>query len=185
MKFDNLIFVEEAMRFPEVVKLVRNASERIWYKVNDVTSFEHTCYRNIGIALVNENVRSVGGIATRIIARAEKWHIKNRGAEPLESIQSLAGLDEEGCEQPFEIKDVLANVESTVIDSQSVNEKIAFLAEGDSRKEFVLRHWTNGGYNDKELSNVLANVFGGKSSSHRRFIQRFRIECQKRLANAV
>src|SRR5690606_9479296 len=130
-KKDNLIFVEEAMKFSEVIKLVSRASERMWHKVKDVTSFEYTCYRNIGKALATQDVRSVGGIASRIIAREEAWHVKNRGYEQVYSIESLAGLDEDGEDKPFEIEDVLADVESQVVGEIRQKEIATYLAEGD------------------------------------------------------
>ena len=184
MKKKNLIFVEEAMKFPEVIKLVNEASERIWHKVSDVTSFEHTCYRNIGIALVKEKVKSVGGIATRIITRAEAWHVKNRGCEQIQSLESLAGLDDEGKDKPFEIIDVLADVERYVIGDIRHKEIASFLAEGDDLKAEILNAWTDGYTNDTELSRVLANSFDMKSTGIRREIQRFKTACKKRLLAA-
>jgi len=160
-------------------------SEQIWHKIENQTEFECRCLLKIKKALANFDRRkgSFRSLVTNIIMR-EKYDFLARRKRKISDVLSLDEhlTDHEGNKRYLEVVDVLADVESTVIDSQSVNEKIAFLAEGDPRKEFVLRHWTNGGYNDKELSNVLANVFGGKSSSHRRFIQRFRIKCQRRLA---
>lgn len=181
MKKENLIFIEEAMKFSEVIRLVSEASERIWHKVRDVTSFEHTCYRNIGKALATQDVRSVGGIATRVIARAEAWHVKNRGCEVIYSIESLAGLDEYGEDEPFEIPDVLADVEREVLSNIRHKEIATFLAEGDDLQAAILNAWTNGFENDTELSRVLANSFGKKSSGIRIKIQRFRSKCKKRL----
>ncbi|MBS4195377.1 hypothetical protein [Lederbergia citri] len=184
MKKDNLIFIEEAMRFPEVIRLVSEASDRLWFKVNDVTSFEHTCYRNIGLALVNEKVRSVAGIATRIISRAEAWHVKNRGKEAIMSLESLAGYDDEGSLLVYEIVDAMANTERQVVSEIRQKEIATFLAEGDDFKVAILNAWADGYENESELSRVLANSFGGKSSYIRRQIQRFRKECKKRLIAA-
>lgn len=181
MKKENLIMVENAMKFPEVIKLVGRASERIWHKVNDVTSFEHSCYRDIGIAIASGDVKSIGGIATRIISRKEAWHVKHRGKEPDHSLESLARLDDEGHVEPFEVKDVLADVERKVLREVIYKENVALLAKDDVRKRAILKAWTIGYLNASELSGVLANTFGGKAESHRKSIQRFEIECKKRL----
>lgn len=184
MKKDNLILVAEAMKFPEVIKLVSNASDRIWHKVRDVTSFENTCYRNIGQALVSEKVRSVGGIASRIISRAEAWHVKHRGTEHTQSLESLAGLDDEGNEEPFEIIDVLADVESMIVSESYINEKVALLAKDDSRDLAILNAWLEGEFNNLEIARALAGSFGGKTDSHYKHITRFKTKCEKRLAAA-
>lgn len=184
MKKENLIFIEEAMKFPEVIKLVGRASERMWHKVSDVTSFEYACYRNIGIAISKGNVRSVGGIASRIIARAEAWFVKYRGTNYLQSLESLAGLDDEGYEEPFEVQDVLADVENEVVREETLIENVALLAKDDVRKKTIIKAWVEGYHNARELSCVLANTFGGKAESHRKTIQRFEIECRKKLGVA-
>lgn len=185
MKKDNLIFIEKALMFPEVVKLVREASERIWYKVPDVTSFEHSCYRDIGIALMNERVKSIGGISTRIISRKEAWHVKNRGNKiEINSIEEMKQDDSEGNEGTFDIVDDAAVVDEEVIGKLRHKEIVELLAKNDDRRRFVLGAWTNGYDDDVELSNVLADVFGGKSTGQRRFIQRFEKECKERLATA-
>lgn len=184
MKKENLIYVAEAMKFPEVIKLVTSASERIWYKVPDVTSFEMTCYRNIGKALMETEVKSIGGIATRIISRAIAWHIKHRGSEIIPSIESLAAVDDEGSEGPYEIIDELAVVDREMLREETYNENVALLAKDDVRKKIVLKAWISGFNNATELSGVLANTFGGKAESHRKFIQRFQRECEKHLGVA-
>jgi len=184
MKKENLILVAKAMNYPEVVNLVNEASERVWHKVTDATSFEHTCYRNIGEAIRNNPVKSIGGLATYIIRRAEAWHVKHRGREPVESIESLAGLDDDGNLLVYEIEDVLANVERRVIGSIRHKEIVTLLAEGDDLKGEILNAWTNGYTNDTELSRVLANSFGKNSSGIRRDIQRFKKACKKRLSAA-
>src|SRR5690606_41443604 len=74
----------------------------MWYKVSDVSTFEYACYRNVGIAISKGNVKNVGGIAARIIDRAEAWFVKYRGTDYIKSIESLAGLDDEGSEERSE-----------------------------------------------------------------------------------
>ena len=187
MKKENLIHIKRAMEYPEVVKLVSEASDRVWHKLNDVTSFEYTCYRNIGIALIKmRDIKSVGGIATRIVDRAEAWYMKHRKRDEITSIEALAGVDEEGNEAPIDIVDVLADVENEVVDKDFINKKVALLAEDDSRRLAILKAWAYDEISDVKLAKVLAGTFTKTAETgHRRFIQRFRTECQKRLAGAI
>lgn len=186
MKKENLLHIKKAMEYPEVVKLVSEASDRIWHKLNDVTSFEYTCYRNIGIALSKMKVKSVGGVASRVIARAEAWYMKYRKREEITSLEALAGLDEEGNESPIDIVDVLADVENEVVDKDFINKKVALLAEDDSRRLAILKAWAYDEISDVKLAKVLAGTFTKTAETgHRRFIQRFRTECQRRLAGAI
>ena len=181
MKRENLIYVAEAMKFPEVVRLVENASRQIWYKVKDETSFEYICYRNIGKALVEDDVKSVTGLAYIIISKAAGWCIKNRPREKFSYIEDLAhNPDEEDVR--IEVLDELADVESEVM----ANEMVAFLAEGDQRNEMILNAWKYGEFNFSAIAKDLAESFAGtKAESHRKHIQRFRSECERVLASVV
>lgn len=77
--------------------------------------------------------------------------------------------------------DDLAVVDETLL----LNERITGLAAGDPRKLAILNSWLDPEYNDSKTANLLAQTSGGKAESHRKFIGRFRTECQKALANAV
>lgn len=90
--------------------------------------------------------------------------------------------NEDGEEKEFDPVDVLANVESEVTKEMTVD----LLAQADRRKRLILSEWANGNTVDTDISNVLANVLGGKASGHRIYIQRFRTDCKKTLlASAV
>lgn len=185
MKKENLIFIAEAMKHQEVVDIVTTASEKIWYFIPDVTSFEHRCYRNIGKALMEGNVKSIRGLSKHLIRRAMAIHVKQTKYKPPQSLDTLAFRDDEGNDVQYEVIDVLADVEQIVVEKESEIEKVALLAEGDSRKRMILNAWLNGMTNDKELSTILEKEFGGKRSGQRRYIQRFKEKCQQRLADAV
>lgn len=171
VKEQNLIFIELAMQHKSVVKLVEQTSNTIWQRLPDVTSFEHTCFVNIGKELAKGNVKSVTAMARMYINRAAARHLKRTKFERYRSVEEMTDDDTAG---NFEPTDVLANVESVL----EIKEAIALLAKGDRKRDLILTAWLNGSTNDSELSNTLASVFGGQARSHRIFIQRFRIECQ-------
>lgn len=79
---------------------------------------------------------------------------------------------------PIEFSDDLAVVDDALL----VKEKIALLAKGDLKKRAILIAWSDGFYNDSALSELLAQLFGGKPESHRQAIKRFRSFCQESLA---
>lgn len=185
MKKENLIFIEEALKHREVVELVSAASEKIWYKVPDVTAFEHRCYRNIGMAIMRGDVRSIIGLTMYHIRRAASLHIKSTKYETPQSLNATGKYDDEGNKEPIEVIDVLADVEQLLIEKESEIEKVALLAQDDDRKKVILRLWTSGVSNTSEISRLLAQSFGGNKETHRKFINRFKLQCQKHLANAV
>ena len=83
---------------------------------------------------------------------------------------------------PYEIADTSINIENDVLDKLDIQEKITLLAQGDLRKELILNAWTDGVTNDLELSRMLAHSTGGSVETHRKYIQRFRMKCQTKLA---
>lgn len=89
--------------------------------------------------------------------------------------------DDEGEEQEYEPVDVLANVESEVMKEATVD----LLAQADRRKRLILIQWANGNTMDSDISLALAREIGGNSESHRKAIQRFRIECKRALLSAA
>jgi len=163
------------MEVEAIVTLVEQASLSLWHRIPDVTSFEHTCYVNIGKELAKGNVKSIVAMSKYYISRAIARHIKRSKYERCKSVEELTSKTENHEEMNvFEPADVLANVESVV----ELKEAITLLAKGDRRRKMILNSWANGSTNDSELSDTLASVFGGQARSHRIFIQRFRIECQ-------
>jgi hypothetical protein len=93
------------------------------------------------------------------------------------SFEALAGGDVDG-KKTYQFRDELALVDDGLI----TNEKIALLAEDDSRKLAILNAWSNGDYNDSHTASVLADRHGGNAESHRKFITRFRTTCRGQLA---
>ncbi|MEK4360870.1 hypothetical protein NYE48_28075 [Paenibacillus sp. FSL M7-1455] len=82
------------------------------------------------------------------------------------------------------IEDRLATVDERILLNE-LNEKIASLAGSDPRKLAIVNAWTKSDYTDSSIADLLAQTFGGKSESHRKFIARFKSQCKIALACAV
>jgi hypothetical protein len=170
--------------YEHFIPLIRKESREIWYKVFDETSFEWECYETIRKAInsFSCNIKSFQNLVTSRIYEIKSVHLKRRRRdyEQFTPVEAMTNNDDE--EFTFDIKDVLANVEDEVLQ----NEKVALLAEGDSRKLAILKAWSNERtYNDSDLAKSLAEQLGGSSESHRIYIQRFRIKCQESLAETA
>lgn len=162
------------------LKLINHLSLKHWYHLNDEAEFSACCIKRIEDAIRRFNP-SKGTFDWQV-----KWRIRQalfaytkRGTEARERLiyadAPIKGREEETVGD--HIQDVLADVEKKMI----AKERVALLAQGDSRRETVLNAWMSGSDNDSELSKLLAQLYGGKAESHRRFITRFRTECQRLL----
>ncbi len=176
IKKENLIFVEKAMSFPEVVGVVSRVADEIWYKVPNVTSFEHSCYVAIGKAIEKGSVESMEGLAVYIAKRTAGRHVNRTKYIAPESFSELESeVREDSEEMEFDMIDVLADVELEAI----LNETTDLLAQGDRLKEEIVGLWVLGNENDASISRSLARTFGGKAESHRKRITRFRQDCHR------
>jgi hypothetical protein len=165
------------------IPIVQRMSSQIWYMLLDESSFEQECYRKIARAATKYDPtrgRTFRNYIYYKIHGIRSTHLKRRSKSRtnLTSIEALASRDDEGNDKPYEVLDNLAVVDDALL----VNEKIALLAEDDSRKLAILNAWSNGEYNDSDTASFLAKRYGGNSESHRKFINRFRTTCQKALA---
>ena len=181
MNRETIKLLEIAMSHKEVVDLVQRASDKIWHSLPDVTSFEHTCYTNIGRELLKGEVKSLNSMAKYYISRAMARHLKRTKYVRPDTFSEIANEINDEEEMTFEPTDVLANVEDEVL----TKEMTALLAQDDQRKLVILGSWTIGNDNNTEISRLLAQSVGGKIESHRKFIQRFRNECREKLATAI
>jgi hypothetical protein len=167
--------------------LIYKESEIIWYKIKNFVKFEEDCLNKINWSIANldeGNIRSFYWMSVKTIRRVRNDHLKRnkRDHTKFTSIEAFKQKKEnEDKEYIFEVEDVLADVEQEVL----LKEKVALLAEGDSRKLAIINEWIKGCYSDTDIAELLAQRFGGKSESHRKYIQRFRSTCQTTLASAV
>lgn len=170
------------------IPIINRESERIWMNVHDQTSFELDCRRQLKAAVKNfddKNIKSFYNLVCKSFYRIKSDHLKRRSynRENLVSIESVASTDDEG-RLGYQFKDESINVSEEVLSNIEVTEKAVLLAEDDSKKMAILKAWIQG-YNDSEVSEILANLFGGKASSHRVYVARFKTECRKRLGEVA
>lgn len=157
---------------PEINKI----SLSIWYKVRDETVFQKKCIENLNEAVkrYSPQLGHFDSLAKSAIWRAKVSMVKRRQV-PWEHFESVDETRREG--ERLELADDLAVVD----DEMLVNERIASLAGDDSKREFILKAWSEGYFNESELASILADRFGGNARSHCKFIQRFRTECREKL----
>ncbi|WP_260853799.1 hypothetical protein [Bacillus sp. WP8] len=156
---------------------IHHESERIAGSVPDQTSFEQRTLLSVGYWLdrYRENGRDKRALIQRIIKRESITYLKQTKRAAALSIE---GMRDAG-NVSWEPKDVLADVESEVL----LKEKTALLAQGDLRKEMILTNWSRGCTNNTEIAMLLAQHFGGNIEGYRKYIQRFRLKCQRELAS--
>lgn len=156
---------------------IHHESERIAGIVPDQTSFEQRTLLSIGYWLdrYRENGRDKRALIQRIIKRESITYLKQTKRATALSIE---GMRDEG-KASWEPEDVLSDVEGAIL----LKEKTALLSQGDLRKEMILTNWSRGCTNMSEIAMLLSQHFGGNIEAHRKFIRRFRLNCQRVLAS--
>ncbi|WP_337102388.1 hypothetical protein [Paenibacillus sp. YIM B09110] len=159
-------------------------SQNIWHSVVNETHFEQSCLVGIQDAIKRFDPEK-GAFSTQVNYRFRQalWRSttrlkKRRRGYEIDSLDVSSSDVEDERSNNYEVEDNLAVIDDSIL----VHEKIALLAEDDSRKLAILNAWSNGEYNDSDTASFLAKRYGGNSESHRKFINRFRTTCQKALA---
>jgi len=172
-KAKELTFEDVLIRYlPEINK----TSLSLWYRVRDETVFQMRCYNSLERAVRRYSNRkgSIDALVKKSIWNARS-NVLKKNQVPWEEFDPIDKRDYG--EERRELPDDLAVVD----DSFLVSERITFLAEGDSRRVFILKAWSEGFYEESKLAMFLAEQFGGTNSGQRKFIQRFRKECREKL----
>ncbi|MEK3836499.1 hypothetical protein [Paenibacillus sp. FSL R7-0128] len=117
-------------------------------------------------------------VISKLYERLRRWQKRHIGVTQGAQVLSI---NREIEEHDYDIKDDLAIVDAELLK----NEKITGLAAGDPRKLAILNSWLDPYFNDSSTADLLAQIYGGKSESHRKFIGRFRNACQTALADAI
>ena len=171
---------------PNVYKI----SNRHWRKFKRQETFEERCLRVIEISIEKFDSSKSENFYSMTMSNIYKtfWDLTNYKRRPafkefLDNTYLETDLDKRDEDDlSFEFYTDLENgVERDVLADIGVKEKITFLAEGDSKKEFILRLWADGLHEDSSIANKLAGRFGGKKESHRKAVQRFRKTCKEKL----
>jgi hypothetical protein len=167
---------------------VTNISREIWYLINDECAFENDCYGRFDTAIkrFNPNQGNFSYLVYLSLRQCRNKYVtdpkRKSQRSKLSYLEELAPKDDSGAARVNEPEDVLADVEGSVLDKYSIKEKIALLAKGDPKKVTILKAWVNGYDNDSEIAQLLAQLYGGKSESHRQTIKRFRTSCKAALS---
>jgi hypothetical protein len=164
--------------------VIQKISRRYRIYLDDESAFEWSCYLRLKNAIAQYNpdkCKSFGkfvSLKLRSARIAYYSRFRNKEHPNFEYFDEFFDKDQEKETFKDSLVDVLADVESSIV----AKEMIALLAEGDPKREAILIAWCDGCYNDSKLSELLAQLFGGKAESHRKAITRFRKHCQAVLA---
>jgi DNA-directed RNA polymerase specialized sigma24 family protein len=163
--------------YKKFIPIVTKESFSHWHQLKDETEFEQRCYEKLKhcVDTFDESKGKIFSYCYKAVQN-ELSDFLNRRKMQRDHLTSYEVLADSGWDK----QDALASVEHDLL----LNEKAALLAEGDSKRLAILNAWIDG-CNDSEISRLLAQSFGGKPDSHRKYIQRFRTECQTTLASAV
>lgn len=124
--------------------------------------------------VVNSFKRRLGRMRSRYREKLERYDVE------FVPLRCRTSTDEDGF-QEYDVEDRLAAVEAKIL----LNEKIASLAGSDPRKMAILNTWATSTITDTLTADLLAQAYGGKAESHRKFVTRFKSQCQTALADAV
>lgn len=161
--------------FKQVNPIIERASRELEHLITDVTKFDCRVVLKAKklIESFDEDKHDYLAAVKAIVSREKADFIRRRRSKLEEtSLDALASGEgsEEGDGLGYQFKSS-ENVVGTIL----LNEKIALLAQGDSRKKVILNEWSKGA-DDKSISELLAQRFGGKAESHRKFITRFKTD---------
>ncbi|WP_068792805.1 hypothetical protein [Brevibacillus laterosporus] len=173
--------------YKDFIPIINDYVNRNWYKVQNEASLTKELIDALDQAIKDFDVEkgSFSRLARFNLERCFRKFIKRRKYNRTDNIPLEREIDDEGNTIIDTLADVFRETEQEMIIKESINEKIALLAKGDSRKKAILLAWSDGFYNDSALSELLAQLFGGKPDSHRRSITRFRSFCQTTLPRIV
>lgn len=165
-------------RDKSVLRYVHDKVEEVSHLITNIEALESSIYSQLVKYYKTTSTRSIKRIKfliDREIALARKRY----GIQDVTMFSDLSVINDFGESLEFEPADLLAQGSETVLENISLKEKIACLA-ADDRELVTLNAWAYG-YNDSQVSETLARHFGGKSESHRKFVQRFKVKCQRKL----
>lgn len=169
------------------IPIISRISRRIRHIIDDEVAFEAECYKRIEKSVQGfDNTKvSFYGIVSYQLRLAERYFTTRRGRQR-KIVSSFESLIEQS-DSKTEAKRTVSFVDDLAVidDRLLVKEKIALLAKGDPKKVAILIAWSDGFYNESALSELLAQLFGGKPDSHRKSIIRFRYSCRETLVESA
>jgi hypothetical protein len=170
--------------FNAINPMIEKASREIEPFVEDFTKFDCRMVKKIQRLIENfEYGRHDFLAAVKAIISKDKAQYIKRNSRRNDGYVSMTVLEgggksddgDESLGYQFKSND---NTEYDV----EFKERVTLLAQGNPKKETILLQWSRGA-EDKAISELLAQLFGGKATGHRSFIKRFKTECRDRLAS--
>ncbi|MEV2914935.1 hypothetical protein ABNB74_16810 [Paenibacillus larvae] len=161
----------------ELIGEIHKMSNHNWHSIRNEAKFEESCFTRIDSAVRAFDPRKGNfyNLAMFKINSCLKESRKRFSETPV-----VISLSEKRSE--IELESTVIDDSAVIDDGLMVNEKIALLAEGDPRKEMILKLWASGIDETKYIARVIAKNCGGKISSNRTYTHRFRARCRKTLA---
>lgn len=172
---DNLKIVYEDIG---IMRYVRKKVDEVSHIITNIEKLEFRIYEQLESYLQHRKTPSRKRIMY-LVDREIDFVKRMCRVEKSVQFSCITSVNDFGESVEFEPEDLLAQVSETAIQNISLKEMIARLAT-DDRELTTLNAWANG-LNDMQISETLASLFGGKSNSHRRFIQRFKAKCQRKI----
>ena len=177
METSKLVFKQEWL-----VEYLYKISGSIADKVNDATKFEEQCIKDLSSYLSQDRENKNNRNYLRyLIQRNVPVFLERYRREKAVAFTILDELDDSGDLITFEPRDERPRIDA----SDLIAKEMAALLAQDDRDKMIVDMWADGYTNDSEISRALARSFGGNANSYRRYIQRFRQSCQRKLAPAI
>ena len=173
---------EECYKHEWILHEARFAISRNESMVTNTDKLENNIMNRVGKYLSEDKLRIKNRrYIRRLIYQEIKMALLRFRKEESVHFSAIQFENLDGETVEYEPASTLASVESGI----ELKETIELLAQNDRRRELILNAWANGYTDDREISGTLASTLGGKSESHRKFIQRFKIDCREKLATAI
>ncbi len=165
--------------FDFINPMIEQASREVEPYLDDFTKFDCRVVREIKRLMDNFEYGKhdfISGVKTQISLSKARFirrdSRKNGNYVSMTTLEGDGGDDNLG----FQFKSN-SDVESEV----AFTERVTELAQGDPRRETILLQWSKGS-EDLAISELLAQLYGGKATGHRSFIKRFKTECRNILS---
>jgi len=166
---------------PWLIERIYRESDKLLRSITEPSRFEERCIQDIGEYLLkNGNNIANKRYLIRMVKRKAEEARRMFKQEESDYYQGIIAVNDDGDEIEYEPIDELGSVESEAM----VNEMTALLGK-DGRCKAILKAWTIGNTNDRQVSGALGRAFGGNPESHRKFIQRFRNESREQLLEFI
>lgn len=174
---------EQCYRHRWVLQEIQRAVGSVAHKITNTSALEERVMKYVGLYIRDKDYEARNrSYIRKLIYQKITQSISTYRKELAVHLAELKSSNEEGQTTEYEPQDELALVDSGNLE---IKETITLLAKNDRRRSTILTEWMNGNTNDTDISSILADTLGGQARSHRIFVQRFRIECQEKLANVI